>query len=193
MKPGISAVIVVKDQLELLKKCLKSIHNWVDEIIIIDLESTEDVKSLATFYKTKYYPHKLVPIVELIRQESLKYVEHEYVLFIDPDETIPATLAEDLSAKIKLGEFDFFVTPRQNYIFGKWVRHSRWWPDLQTRVFRHDKVTWGTTLHAEAVAIGDGYTYDAIESFAIHHENYRTLDDFLTKNMRYAKRMPWSV
>lgn len=187
MKPGISAVVVVNNQQDLLKSCLKSIHDWVDEIIIIDLESTEDIKTISTFYKTKYYTHKLVPIVEEIRQESLGYVEHEYVIFIDPDETIPKTLSGDLSLKIKEGVYDYFSTPRQNYVFGKWVRHSRWWPDIQTRVFRHNKVSWGKTLHAEAKLSGEGYVYESLEAFAIHHNNYRTLDEFISKNVRYAK------
>ena len=187
MKPGISAVIVVHNQVDLLTNCLKSINKWVDEIIIIDLESTEDVKSISSAYKAKYFTHELVPIVENIRQDSLKYAEREYVLFIDPDETIPESLAKDLVAKVETGEYDYFMTPRQNYVFGKWVRHSRWWPDLQTRVFRTDKVTWGKTLHAEAVATGKGYTYESVEAFAIRHINYRTLDEFIAKNMRYAK------
>lgn len=187
MKPGISAVIVVHNQVDLLTNCLKSISEWVDEIIIIDLESTEDVKSVTDAFKAKYFIHKFVPIVENIRQDSLKYAEHEYVLFIDPDETIPPSLAKDLSVKVETGEFDYFMTPRQNYVFGKWVRHSRWWPDLQTRVFRTDKVTWGKTLHVEAVASGKGYTYESVEAFALRHDNYRSLDEFISKNMRYAK------
>ena len=187
MKPGISAVIVVHNQVDLLENCLKSISKWIDEIIIIDLESTENVKRVADSYKAKYFTHKLVPIVENIRQDSLKYAEHEYVLFLDPDESIPGTLAKDLVVKIKTGGYDYFVTPRQNFVFGKWVKHSRWWPDLQTRVFRVGKVSWGKTLHEAAVPTGIGYTYPSEENFAIHHDNYRSLDEYIGKNMRYAK------
>ncbi len=187
MKPGISAIIVVSNQLDLLKKCLKSIHNSVDEIILIDLESTEDIKTLATFYKAKYVLSKKVEIVEEIRQSSLSYAGHEYVLFLDPDETIPETLLIDLKQKIESGEFDYFVTPRQNFVFGKWVNHSRWWPDFQTRLFKQGSVSWGTTLHAEVEKQGKGFTYEADPKYAIHHENYRDLDEFILKNMRYAK------
>lgn len=187
MKPGISAVVVVHNQLDLLKKCLDSIYSWVDEIILIDLESTEDIKSLVPQYQAKYIAHKKVAIVEEIRQESLQHTSHEYVLFIDPDETIPQTLAQDLMDKIETGEYDYFVAPRQNYVFGKWVQHSRWWPDLQTRVFRQGHVTWGTKLHEEAVPSGNGYTYPVSEKFAITHLNYLDLDEFIAKNMRYAK------
>ncbi len=187
MKPGISAIVVVHNQLDLLKKCLDSIYNWVDEIILIDLESTEDIKSVVAQYQAKHISHQKVAIVEEIRQESLKYASHEYILFIDPDETIPADLSLDLQEKIATGEFDYFTTPRQNYVFGKWVKHSRWWPDFQTRIFRQGHVNWGTKLHAEAIPSGNGYTYPVSEKFAIGHLNYQNLDEFIAKNMRYAK------
>jgi len=187
MKPGISAIIVAHNQIDLLQTCLNSIKGWVDQIIIIDLESTDDIEGLATSVKAKYISHKLVPIVESVRQESLKYAEHEYVLFLDPDETVNPNLSKDLVGKIKTGEYDYFTTPRQNYVFGKWVKNSRWWPDPQTRVFRVGKVTWGKTLHAPAVPTGKGYSYPSESSFAIHHDNYRNLDEWVSKNMRYAK------
>jgi len=187
MKPGISAIVVVHNQQDLLHNCLKSLTSWVNQIIIIDLVGLDDIKSLATSFKAKYILHKNVSIVEEIRQDSLKYAEHEYILFIDPDETIPPSLSQDLKDKLKTSQFDYFLIPRQNFVFGKWLKHSRWWPDMQTRVFRYNKVTWGTTLHAEAVATGEGYAYPSEDRFAIHHENYRNLDEYIEKNMRYAK------
>lgn len=187
MKPGISAIVVVHNQLDLLKKCLDSIYSWVDEIILIDLESSEDIKALVPQYQATYISHKKIAIVEEVRQLSIKYAKHEYVMFLDPDEVIPAELGVDLQEKIESSEFDYFVTPRQNYVFGKWMQHSRWWPDLQIRVFRQGHVTWGTQLHEAPVASGNGYTYPASEKFAIVHENYRNLDEFIAKNMRYAK------
>lgn len=187
MKSGISAIVVVYNQSELLEKALNSISTWVDQIILVDLESTEDIKKIADTFKAKYVPHQKVSIVEEIRQEVIGLADHEYILFLDPDETIPPDLAADLEAKITEGEYDYFVTARCNYVFGKWVKHSRWWPDLQTRVFRYNKAVWGTKLHANSQVTGTGYTFPAEEKFAIHHENYRSLDEFIEKNMRYAK------
>jgi (heptosyl)LPS beta-1,4-glucosyltransferase len=187
MKAGISAIVVVHNQLDLLKQCLDSIYSWVDEIILIDLESNEDIKSLAPQYQAKYILHKKVAIVEEVRQSSLEHAKYEYVLFLDPDETIPVELSLDLREKIENREFDYFVTPRQNYVFGKWVRHSRWWPDLQTRIFRQGHVTWGSKLHEAPVASGNGHIYPVSEKFAIVHTNYHDIDEFISKNMRYAK------
>lgn len=187
MKPGISAIVIAHNQSDMLKNCLSSIKNWVDEIIVLDLQSTEDLHSIATKVGAKYFTHKKVAIVEEVRQSSLKYASHEYVLFLDPDESIGPILAKDLRLKINEGHYDYFRIPRANYIFGKWVRHSRWWPDFQVRVFRQGKVSWGQTLHAEAEVEGLSHTYEMDEQFAIHHDNYRDLDEFIAKNMRYAK------
>ncbi len=187
MKPGISAVVIAYNQGDLLQKCLASLTDWVDEIVVVDLESTDDIATLAHQYNADYHREKKVAIVEKIRQKSLQYVKHEYVLFLDPDETIPTTLAKAVQEKINTGTYDYFVTPRQNIVFGKWLEHSRWWPDLQTRIFRVGKVTWPTTLHGVPHAEGTSYTFPDSEKSAIHHENYRSLDEFIEKNMRYAK------
>ena len=187
MKPGLSAIIVVYNQANLLSNCLKSIKKLVDEIIILDLESTEDIASIAASFGAKYYKHKKVAIVEEVRQASLKYATYEYVLFLDPDESIGVELAQDLKSKVLTGHYDYFRIPRANYIFGKWVKHSRWWPDFQVRVFRQGKVSWGQNLHAEAAVAGLSHTYEMDEHYAIHHDNYRNLDEYIEKNMRYAK------
>lgn len=188
MKPGISAVVVVYNQSEYLKKALDCVKDWVDEIVIIDLESEEDIQSIAKSYNAKYISHKKVKIVEEIRQQSIKYASHEYILFLDPDEEIGGELAADLEAKIIEGDYDYFVIPRCNFVFGKWVTHSRWWPDFQIRVFRHNKVTWGTHLHAAPEPTGTGFTYEIDPKYAIKHQNYKDIDEFISKNMRYAKQ-----
>jgi (heptosyl)LPS beta-1,4-glucosyltransferase len=187
MKPGISAIIVAHNQVELLSKCLDSVKSWVDQIVVIDLSNNQEIKDLAKSVKAKYIIHPYVPVVEEVRQESIKYAEHEYIVLLDPDEQVSPSLAKDLLAKIKSGNYDFFTTPRQNIVFGKWLRHSRWWPDFQTRVFRVGSTTWGESLHSEVVANGHGYTYDQLEEFALIHQNYQNLDEWLSKNMRYAK------
>ncbi len=186
MKPGISAVIVAHNQADLLTSCLKSIVDWVDEIIVIDLESNEDIKSLASSFKAKYHLHKHVDIVEKVRQESLQYAKHQYVLFLDPDETIPESLAKTLQ-RLLVTQPIFIKMPRRNYVFGKWIEHAQWWPDYQTRLFQKSAITWPQTLHAQPTILGSGVTLDVAPENAIHHTNYTSVDQWAEKNQRYAK------
>ncbi|MDD4785372.1 MAG: glycosyltransferase, partial [Candidatus Shapirobacteria bacterium] len=46
-KPLISAVINVRNEAEALNKCLRSIKNMVDEIIIVDMNSTDGSQEIA--------------------------------------------------------------------------------------------------------------------------------------------------
>ena len=186
MKKGVSAIIIVHDQVSLLKKCLSSL-TWTDEVIILDLASHDDIKVVATKYGAIYKQSSLVSIVEKIRQDSLKYASYEYILFIDPDETIPSSLATLIRTKISEGGVDYFSTPRQNFVFGAWVKYSRWWPDYQVRIFRHNSVIWPTTLHAQPELKGVEYRLPAEPEYAIIHQNYLSIDEWLDKNRRYAK------
>ncbi len=186
MKPGISAIVIVHNQVALLKECMASL-SWVDELIVVDLESTEDVKSVATQFSATYRLVPKVSIVEKVRQSSLEYATHEYVLFLDPDETISPTLAPAIQAQIAEGKYDYLATPRQNYVFGSWVKHSRWWPDYQVRIFKVGVATWPTTLHGQPKLTGEEYRFPAEPSFALTHQNYLSIDEWLEKNRRYAR------
>ena len=186
MKPGITAIIIAHNQSTLLSQCLSSISDWVDQIVIMDLESTDDIKSLAKAVNAKYVLHKLVPIVESVRQDSLQYAQHEYVLFLDPDESIPPTLAKALSVELQKSPA-FIQIPRQNYIFDKWIKHSLWWPDYQVRLFKKSALSWPTHLHAQPLATGEGVVLAAEATNAIKHLNYISLDEWFDKNKRYAK------
>lgn len=186
MKPGISAIVIAHNQLELLEKCLHSLSTWVDQIVLVDLESTDDIQGLAARYKVDYVLHTKVAIVEEVRQESLKYATEEYVIFLDPDETITPTLSQTLLSSLS-DQPAYIKIPRQNYVFGKWIEHSQWWPDYQIRLFKKSAMSWPTDLHAQPEIQGDGITLDPLEKNAITHLNYLSIDQWNEKNNRYAK------
>ena len=77
--------------------------------------------------------------------------------------------------------------PRQNNVFGKWIEHSLWWPDYQTRFFKHNVITWPNHLHAQPTLTGEGVTLSADPKNAIQHLNYISIDEWTDKNQRYAK------
>jgi len=184
---GISVIIIAYNQSDLLATCLSSVKNLASEIIVIDLESTEDLSGIVKKYGGKLIKHARVQVVEEIRQTVLKYAKYDYILFLDPDETIPNTLAQEFKRLLKSGNIDYFETPRQNYVFGAWVKESRWWPDYQVRLFKKNKVTWPARLHAQPELNGSAHHFAPVVEYAIRHQNYMSLDEWFEKNRRYAK------
>ncbi len=184
----ISAIIVNRNEAEKLDNCLLSVKEFADEMIVVDLESTDSSKSIAKKRGAKFVPHPLVPIVEEVRQEALKHAKHDWVLFLDPDEEI----TPDFQAEVKdlfrhEVEFDYLEVPRKNIIFRKWLRHSRWWPDYQVRFFRKEAVFFPKEIHSQPVTKGKAYALPAKESLAIIHTNYQNFEEYFAKNVRYAK------
>ncbi len=183
----ITAVIVVKDNPHHLKDCLDSIQDFVKTIIIADIGMSDEAKIIISKLKDV----KIVsitepsPYVEVIREELKKYVATDYLLFLDPDEIFPRALKQLL--KEKIGFFDFAKIPRKNIIFGKWITHSRWWPDYQVRLFKKDKVTWPLKLHTQPGTSGKALVISPDEKLSLVHYNYEGLDDYFYKNIRYAK------
>jgi len=184
---NISAVIVVKDSPPFLLKVIESINDLVHEIIIVDIGiSPQLIETLKKNKKIKIVTLKeAVPYVELIRNKTKDFAKSDYIFFLDPDEIVTPGLKTII--KSRLLSYDYFKIPRKNIILGRWIKHSRWWPDYQIRLFKKNKVVWPKIIHRQPKAIGRGLEIDAKEEFALIHHNYRDLDEYFDKTKRYAK------
>lgn len=186
-KVVISAVIVVKDYPEHVFKTLDSVRSFVDEVVIGDIGIDEELlEKLKKIENVKILTiTKQVPYVELIREELHAQAKGNYILVLDPDEIIPPSLTSLL--KTIEGKYDYVKIPRKNIIFGKWIEHSRWWPDYQIRFFKKGAVVWSKVIHSQPKVEGSELIIEPKEENAIAHYNYKDLDEYLSKAPRYAK------
>ena len=184
---NISVIIVTHNEAESLDRCLTSLKGFSDDITVVDLESNDQTKDVIKKHKANLISHKRVEIVEEIRQSSLKYAAHDYVLVIDPDEQLPQSLQTILQQVAKDGEYAGVEIPRKNFVFGKWIKHSRWWPDHQIRFVQKSKVSWPKYIHAKPDVKGDILELEPKEKYALIHENYTSISDYLNRSFRYAE------
>lgn len=183
----ISVIIVAKDKPQHILDSIDSVQKLADEIIIGNLGIDQVLlKKLESNSKIKIINiNKSVPYVELIREEMKSYAKNDFVLFLDPDEQLTLSLADDLIRLYK--KYDFISIPRKNVIFGKWIQHSRWWPDYQTRLFKKSSVIWQKKIHSQPILKGKGFKIFPDEKKAIIHYNYESISEYIEKMNRYAK------
>jgi len=194
----ITALVVAEGVCPDIQLTISSVSELAKEVVVIDigLDPHTKAKIKQDYPATVFYWLDKPEFVELIRQESFKYASHPWVLLLDPDEY----LSPDLVRYLKEMDEDIatdnthFKIPRQNYIFGKWIAHSRWWPDYQIRLFQKDAIEWPPKLHAQPILKGKGYIIPAFENEKLEmnartivHHNYTSIMQYLEKNVRYAK------
>jgi glycosyltransferase involved in cell wall biosynthesis len=185
-KPNISVVINVKNEAEHLAKCLKSIKDFVNEIIIVDMKSTDESVSIAKEYGAKVFSYRPMKFVEPARNFAISKAKGKWILLLDPDEYLNKSLKKELKKITLRPDVDFVKIPRQNFIFGKWIKHANCWPDYLIRFFKKGAVTWQNEIHSQPITKGNSLTLLDSEKLAIKHDNYQNVNQFILRAMRYS-------
>lgn len=97
----ISLCMIVKNEEELLARCLDSVKDIVDEINIVDTGSTDKTKEIAKIYTDRVFDFEWIDSFAAARNESFKYATKDYILFLDADDVV---LDEDREKLKKLKE-----------------------------------------------------------------------------------------
>lgn len=182
----ISAVINVRNEAEHLDICLKSIKGFADEIIVVDMKSTDDSVKIAKKYGSKIFSYKPMKFVEPARNYALSKATGKWILLLDPDEYLSKTLKKEFKKITTRSDVEFVKVPRQNFVFGKWIRHANCWPDYLIRFFKKGAVTWQNEIHSQPVTKGNSLTLLDSEKLAIKHNNYQNVNQFILRAIRYS-------
>lgn len=86
MNNKISLCMIVKNEENNLKRCLNSINDIVDEIIIVDTGSIDKTVATAESFGAKVYHFPWTNSFSEARNESLKYATKDWILILDADD-----------------------------------------------------------------------------------------------------------
>lgn len=103
--------MIVKNEEKVLERCLNSVVDIVDEIVIVDTGSTDKTKEIARKFKAKVYDFAWCDDFSKARNYSFSKATKEYVMWMDADDVFKA---EDKPAflaykKDKLKNFDVVI------------------------------------------------------------------------------------
>lgn len=86
MNNKISLCMIVKNEEKNLSRCLNSIKDMIDEMIIVDTGSTDNTVEIAESFEAKVYHFQWTNSFSEARNESLKYATKEWILILDADD-----------------------------------------------------------------------------------------------------------
>jgi GT2 family glycosyltransferase len=88
VRPTISLCMIVKNEEDTLDRCLSSVRELVDEVIIVDTGSTDKTKHIAVKYADRIADFKWVNDFSKARNYAFSLATREYILWLDADDIV---------------------------------------------------------------------------------------------------------
>lgn len=115
---------------------------WADEILVVDSFSTDRTVEIARQYTERVVSYEFKGYGDKHNfADSL--CRTEWVLALDADERVTPELRDSILRLRAAGaDCDGYRIARRTWYLNRWIRHSGWYPDYQTRLYRRDATRW---------------------------------------------------
>ena len=167
--------MIVKNEAAALPKCLSSVKDVVDEMVVLDTGSTDRTPKIAREFGARVYHFKWCNDFSAARNESLKYVQGDWILVLDADEVLVPEIVPTLRQAIHQRRYLLINLVRQE-VGAEQSPYS-----LVSRLFRkHPNICFSRPYHAlvdDSVSLilsqEPQWQVGYLPEVAIQHEGYQ--------------------
>jgi len=179
-------VIVAKNEAHMLPRCLASVRDWVDEIVVVLNDTTDASDAVARSFGARV-EHQPWRGYRDTKNAALALARHPWVLSLDADEEVSPALRAAVVKFFGRHDDERFAGarfPRKVWFIDRWITHGDWYPDHSLRLFNRTRARWG----------GDEFVHEKIECQGpvamlrgdLHHYSFPTLSGQVAKIPAFA-------
>lgn len=172
----ISVVVITLNEERNLPRCLKSVQNIADEIIIIDSFSEDETGKIARSFGAKVFYN---PFEDYVKQKNIavEKASHDWILSLDADEALSPELEKSILAVKENPQYEAYELSRLTNYCGKWIKHCGWYPDKKTRLFNRNAGAWeGAQIHESWQAYNKESAIGTLKGDLLHYSYYSFSD-----------------
>lgn len=177
----LSLCMIIKDEELVLDRCLKSIYDVVDEIIIVDTGSTDNSKNICKNYTENIYDYTWNDDFSAARNFSFEKATKDYILWLDADEIIDDENKEKLLNLKQILSFDIDVITMHTYINIDECNNPKLTMIRNRIVKRENNFKWIGFVHEYIKVSGNIYDSD----ICIIHDKVKPISD---RNLKIYKK-----
>lgn len=180
----LSAVIITHNEEKNIGRCIDSLRDVSDEIIVVDSFSSDDTEKICREKNVLFIQHKFEGYIEQ-KNFALAQATGDYVLSLDADEYLSDELKQSiLEARKNPGKDGYYVN-RLNNFCGKWIRHSGWYPDRKLRMWNPQKGKWGGVNPHDKVIMQEGSSVGFLKGNLVH-DTVSSIEQFRKQQEMFA-------
>jgi len=172
-----------------LKRCLASVADMAQEIVIVDSGSTDRTAEIAAEFGACFVHQDWLGYTAQ-KNHCLQRCTQPWVLALDCDEELSPALRDAVQRFFERRDherFDGAWMPRLVWFMGRWIRHGDWYPDRKVRLFRREKGCWkadgGGQVHERLDVEGACTTLEG----DLWHYSFRNIEHYLVKHAQYSQ------
>ena len=167
----LSLAMIVKDEEEMLPRCLAAVKDAVDEMIVVDTGSSDRTVEIAESFGAKVLHHDWTGDFSAARNVSFDAATSDWIVYLDADEVLVADDADRLRELTKRTWREAFYLVETNYTGdlgdGEALTHNA------LRVFRNrDAYRFDGRLHEQIANKLPAFNPERLEASTVRIEHY---------------------
>lgn len=173
---NISAIVIAKNEAKRIGKCLASI-SWVDEIIVVDNESTDATREIAKKHQATVVTCNERDFATL-RNIGREKAHGQWLLYVDADEVVTEELAKEIK-KISYPPVAYAIRRKNVYLGHPWPFEEKIF-----RLFHRPMLKeWYGALHESPRVEGETGELHG----SLLHDTHRTLEEMVAKTNEWSE------
>ena len=174
----ISGVIITYNEARNIARCLESLQEVCDEILVLDSFSTDLTAQICQSFGVRFEQNTFEGHIQQ-KNEALQRASHLWVLSLDADEALsPELRATILALKKESPHKGGFTFNRLTNYCGKWIHHSGWYPDTKLRLVTKAEAQWGGINPHDQLQTSSELPIQHLNGDLLHYSYYTKADHF---------------
>lgn len=181
---SLSVVIITFNEEKNIARCLESVKDIADEIVVVDSFSTDKTGEIVASYGGKFIQHSFDGHIEQ-KNRAIKYASSPYILSLDADEVLSPRLKQSILEVKENWEYDGYYFNRLTNYCGKWIRHTSWYPARKLRMWDSRKGKWGGLNPHDKFMLDADASKKFIKGDLLHY-SYYTIEEHITQINKFS-------
>ncbi len=172
----LSVVIITFNEEKNIARCLGSVKDIADDIVVVDSFSTDKTEEICKAKSVRFVQHKFDGHIEQ-KNWAITQAKFPYILSLDADEALSDELKKSiLAVKNNWTKDGYYMNRLTNYC-GKWIHYCGWYPDKKLRLWDSRKGKWGGVNPHDKYEIFDGDKTTGYLKGDILHYSFYSVED----------------
>lgn len=182
----LSAILIVCNEADRIRPCLAALHDWVDELIVLDSGSSDETVAICREYSEQVIETDW-PGYGRQKQRALALARGDWVLSLDADEVLDPELKREIDFTLAQTDppHQGYTLPWLTHAFGTTLQHGRW-ARTPLRLFQRELGRFTPAAVHEKAVLEPGCRVGHLQA-PLHHYSYRDVDHARAKLSGYAR------